>query len=114
MKIIPQDRELLRTFLKREMQDYLWADGVRKGRNKQERQDDFISEMEKAIDDHLEKIPAADFIVIDSISNLGLTQRSLHLSGDKFEFGTNVVLNLPPGVNGSINCSLQPRFPKNQ
>lgn len=98
MQIAPSDESLLRAFLEREADDYFWTN---------ERKRKFISRMESMIKENLFLISGADFVCIQSITNIGLVCRELRLTGQPFESGVNVEMSLPPNPrNGGVSCRL--------
>lgn len=111
MQIAPSDESLLKAFLEREADDYFWANEIRQDKTGEERRKNSISRMESMIKENLFPISGADFVCIQSITNIGLVCRELRLTGQPFESGVNVEMSLPPNPrNGGVSCRLVNRW----
>lgn len=102
--ILDSDSILLKAYLRREAEDYQWRDGIDGPGSL-----DFQQRMFDAIT-HYESDQKVDFVVICSITNIGLVQRELRLTAKEWDFGRNLIVNLPPNPrNGTCNFSIQER-----
>lgn len=84
------DHPVLKAFLLREANDYNWRDGIEGPASIE-----FQTKMFNEIQEHLvdEKF---DHIEINSLTNMGLIERVLKLTPVEYQFGRDLVVNLPP------------------
>lgn len=89
-------------FLKRELNEFRYKNEDSKSR--------YLEEYCDKIDSALASVESGDFIHIDSITNLGLVQRTLTLTPVPWKYGNSYSLSLPPSPRGGI--SIQPTMRK--
>lgn len=99
-KILEHDVELCKAFLKREAEDFRYIEETKpnpvEGRKK--RIEKVVEDSFNQLQEELEKIEGGgDFIIIASLTNLGVVDRELRLTCHPFEYQKgNIVCNLPP------------------
>lgn len=115
MKIHDIDISLLEAFLYREIEDYNWLpDDERESRGRKDwptkkmRQKVFFNRMKESIIKQLSLITSgANYIKVQSLSNMGLVERELTLTPWPWDHENIVLILLPPCVNGGVNVCVQ-------
>ena len=99
MRIVDADLGVLLAFLDREAHQYNWAHP-----GGEQRRLAFVEKMLKMIEKRYSEIPAANYVHIESITNMGLVGSELILSGTPWCYEIDVFLSLPPNPrNGGIS-----------
>ncbi len=93
MRFHEQDEPLVDAFLSREGQEYrLSGDKLLK----------FISNKKWALWQAMKNYEAADFIILESLTNMGLRQRELRLTATPFKGGINIGFNFGNSPNNGV------------
>lgn len=95
------DYTILRAFLRRESLMYNWARTGEVGRKA------FVKRMFDGIVKHEAK--PCNYVRIKSITNVGLVDSELVLSGFPWHWHIDAHINLPPSPNGGLSFSFKPR-----
>ncbi len=106
MKIKLEDKALVDAFIHREMDDYDWLDDILFGKTMLRRKADFFDLTWAGINKLIEPIESADFICIQSLTNMGLVQRSVTVTPDNWDHkpGTyEIWLPSSPPPRGGVN-----------
>lgn len=111
VKISERNYPLLSSFIEAELLEFPWGDRVVNGKTKDERIEEarqgYFSQLERELD----KYEKADYIRIQSLSNMGLMYRELTLTAHPWVFGEDVIVLLPPAPppRGGLSSSLKKR-----
>ena len=111
MEYNPTDKALIQAFIQRESEDFNFK-GVINNTTAEERKNSYLSSMLKHIEDELVKYTSADYISIQSLSNMGMLTRELKITPVQYSYGKVVELYLPNSPRGIVGSSIKDRFPK--
>lgn len=100
------DDKILRAFLNRESRMYDWGKTGEKGRRA------FVKRMFDGI--VKKEAEPCNYVHIKSITNMGLVDSQLVLSGHPWDTEIDAHINLPPSPNGGLSFSFKPRYPKKE
>ena len=102
MELFKKDVPIVVAFLNREADEFRWKCWFNKYI--------YIGRMLRLINGHLAKIEKANYIHIESLTNLGLIQRVLTLTPKQWDEKGAVRLMLPPNPHGRIGVSVTERL----
>ena len=103
LRISPDDEPLVIAFLEREAKEYRWQDPENGPKN-------YVIRRLKELYEAMNNYKCADFVVLESLTNLGCTQRELRLSGVPWESGVNIGFNFGNSpTNGIGHYKLEKR-----
>ena len=101
--IVVRDHAVLSEFIRREADCFKWSNQKNTITKNQ-----YIRKMTEQIQNHVES-EKSDFVIIKSITNIGLVEAELRLTPSNWVSGTNMILALPPSPKGSVSKTMQKR-----
>lgn len=85
---------VLEAFLQRELSDYRYLDGELRGYTKEERQSYALDSWREEIEQKVSSVVAADKLILQSMTNMGLVHGEIQIPLTPFEPGVYIQMNL--------------------